>query len=106
MSKEKLKKTQNQLVLEHLQAGKSISPLEALGVYGVYRLAARINELKGQGHVIHTEHRRDGNGRPFARYTLGVPGRDLDEAGVHEAASGGGFGQVVSDAASHQSLCA
>ena len=44
--------SQNKMILEHLQAGHSISPLEALQEYGSFRLAARINDLKNQGHAI------------------------------------------------------
>ena len=44
--------SQNQLILAHLQAGHSISPLEAMQEYGSFRLAARISDLKNQGHAI------------------------------------------------------
>lgn len=44
--------TQAQLILAHLQSGKSISPLEALKHYGIMRLGARIWELKRDGHPI------------------------------------------------------
>lgn len=66
------KKSQNDMVLEHLMTGRSITPLEAIGVYGIYRLAARVCELKKSGHVIESEVRRDKNKKPYARYYMPV----------------------------------
>jgi hypothetical protein len=47
--------TQNEMILKHLREHKCIMPLEALNLYGVYRLASRINELRQDGHNIETE---------------------------------------------------
>ena len=47
--------TQSQAILEHLKAGKTISPIEALNLYGSFRLAARISDLRKEGHNIVTE---------------------------------------------------
>ena len=44
--------TQNQNILIDLQEGKKISPLSALQDYGCMRLAARIWELRQDGHDI------------------------------------------------------
>lgn len=57
-------------VLKHLQTQKSITPMEALVTYGVFRLAARIHELKGEGHEIDTIVRHDAIGKPYASYAL------------------------------------
>lgn len=45
------KKTQSQCekILIHLQAGKSINPIQALNLYGYFRLGARIYDLKKLG---------------------------------------------------------
>lgn len=45
------KKTQSQCekILIHLQAGKSINPIQALNLYGCFRLGARIYDLKKLG---------------------------------------------------------
>ena len=47
----KTKKTQSQCekILVHLQAGKSINPIQALNLYGCFRLGARIYDLKKLG---------------------------------------------------------
>jgi hypothetical protein len=54
------------------QTGKrrGLSPLEAIGMFGCYRLAARIDELRTDGHVIVTKLKRDAKGKSYARYFL------------------------------------
>ena len=47
--------SQISLVLNHLQSGKEITPLEALNLYGCYRLGAVIFLLKTEGYKIKTE---------------------------------------------------
>lgn len=63
----------------HLRTGKSITQLEALGLYGMFRLAARVHELKQQGWNIVTDMREDENGNPYARYHLAEPKTVLPE---------------------------
>lgn len=62
--------SQNELLLNHLKMGNTISPIEAIGVYGIHRLSARIYDLKRQGHNIIKELRRDPTGKSYARYKL------------------------------------
>lgn len=57
-------------VLTHLKRKKSITPLEAIGVYGIYRLAARIYEIRAAGHQVITMMNKDEQFRPYARYRL------------------------------------
>jgi len=61
--------TQNKMVLQHLQTGQSITALDSLRLYGVLRLAARVEELRKDGHTIITQSVKVGN-KEFARYTL------------------------------------
>ncbi len=42
-------------VLAHLVGGKSITPIEALELYGSFRLGAIIFDLRADGHKIETE---------------------------------------------------
>ena len=42
-------------VLAHLYAGNTITPREALDLYGSFRLGAIIFELRDEGHRINTE---------------------------------------------------
>ena len=44
--------TQNQMILSHLRTGKCITPLEALKLYGCFRLSGRIYDLKQDGWHI------------------------------------------------------
>ena len=68
----KMKKaSQAQLILGHLEMKGSISGLEALSLYRIFRLAARIEELRNRGHDIETEMKKDTTGKRYARYVLG-----------------------------------
>lgn len=48
---------QTNIILGHLKAYGSIEPLTAFRDYGVYRLGARIADLRRQGYNIITERR-------------------------------------------------
>lgn len=67
-------KTQKELILKHLQDKKKITPLEALSLYGCYRLGAIIFKLKREGHKIITEleicKKEDGRRTRYAVYRL------------------------------------
>lgn len=63
-------KPQARKVLNHLTKRKSISPLEALHVYGIYRLAASIHELRKIGIKINTVMKADASGHHYARYEV------------------------------------
>ena len=60
---------QTQAIRAHLESGKSITGIEALSMYGCFRLPARIKNLKEQGMVIHKTMVRM-NGKSYARYYL------------------------------------
>jgi hypothetical protein len=62
-------KTQNELILEHLRKGNSITPLDALNRFGCFRLGARIWDLRKQGHNIIEKTVRN-NGKHFSMYWL------------------------------------
>lgn len=66
--------TQNDMILRHLRAFGSISPREALELYGCMRLGARIYDLKRQGFVIkaarETARNRRGDKVTYARYYM------------------------------------
>lgn len=50
-----MRMTQNQKVLEYMSMYGSITPLEAMRDLGVYRLSARISNLKEDGYSIITD---------------------------------------------------
>lgn len=65
-----MKKTDKVLVLEFLRAHGTITPMDAMG-FGCYRLAARIWDLRNEGHDIVTEDKdKDGNPVNYAIYRL------------------------------------
>ena len=61
---------QARIVLRHLEKGKTITPMEAIVVYNIWRLAARICELRDAGHDVITEVRKDERGKKYGEYRL------------------------------------
>lgn len=60
--------TQNEEVLVALRH-RSLTPYDAAR-FGCLRLAARVKDLRDQGHQIHTEIVKNVTGKRYARYTL------------------------------------
>ena len=54
----------------HLEAGYSLTALEALERFKCFRLAARIADLRRDGMRIDSENVFDDNGKNYARYSL------------------------------------
>lgn len=68
--KVKNKTAQSARILLHLKSGKSITALEALNLYGCFRLAARISDLRKLGHKIKSDRCTNQFGKTFAKYSL------------------------------------
>jgi hypothetical protein len=65
------KRSQNERILDHLVQKKTINPLQALKLYGCFRLSSRIFDLKEKGINIETHTKKDRNtGKNYAVYTL------------------------------------
>lgn len=68
-------KPQARTVLEHLKLGKAITSLDALALYGISRLAARIGEIRAAGYEVTADRRSvtkaDGTTAHVASYRLG-----------------------------------
>lgn len=68
------KATQTERVLDYIEQFGSITPLEAMRDLGVYRLSARIADLRGLGYPIRTRivavPTRYGTKSNVARYSL------------------------------------
>lgn len=47
--------TQCERVLRHMREYGSITAAEAMSEYGIFRLAARVSDLKKSGHTIKTK---------------------------------------------------
>lgn len=75
--------SQSDMILAHLQAGESITPMEALKEYGIFRLAARIRDIREAGHDVQTVMEGEGD-KKWARYSLrrAVPAYAADGQGL------------------------
>jgi hypothetical protein len=63
---------QNEKVISYLKSGKSINAKQALGLFAVKNLRARVQDLRKQGYAIYTNVK---NG--VASYRLGAPSREI-----------------------------
>jgi len=80
--------TQRPRILNHLATVGPLTSLDAMALHGVARLAARIEELRKEGHDIESEMVKvtDRHGRVchVARYTLKKPGLLFDVPPVQD----------------------
>lgn len=67
-----MKGKQKQDILNHFVTCGRLTPLEALKLYGCFRLAAVVFVLKKEGHTIIT-HDKTENGKSFAEYEFVKP---------------------------------
>ena len=65
----KREKTQRQQILEYLQRGNRLTPIEALNKFGCFRLAAVIHRLKQDDHDIKAA-TVTWDGKQFAQYYI------------------------------------
>ena len=63
--------TQKDWVFKQLTAGRILTPLNALKECGCFRLGARVNELRNEGHDIRTK--INDKGKRYAKYYLVCP---------------------------------
>jgi len=63
------KKSQKENILEYLEIGNKITPLESLYQFGSIRLRAMIYDLRQEGFHIST-HNKTVDGKTFAEYEL------------------------------------
>lgn len=61
---------QAKVILRHLEKGKTITPMESLIVYGIYRLSDCIFKLRNAGHDVLTLDRTDERGKKYGEYML------------------------------------
>jgi hypothetical protein len=60
---------QTKMIKAHLDEGYSITAFEALKLFGCFRLASRMHELKESGYPFMKEMVTVGNGKRVAEYT-------------------------------------
>lgn len=61
--------TQASQVLKHLRKRKTLTSVEAIGLYGITRLAAVVSTLKKRGYPVHTKLKK-GVRSSYAEYSL------------------------------------
>jgi hypothetical protein len=64
------RQSQEERILAHLKSGKSITPLDALNLYGCFRLGGRIFDIKKRGYTIETNMVKTTGGATVASYRL------------------------------------
>lgn len=62
--------SQAKRILSYMQDGHRITPIEALNLFGCFRLGARIADLKDAGHDIKSEFVRTQSGKRVKSYWL------------------------------------
>lgn len=65
-------RSQNKLLLAHLKTGASITGIEALKLYGCFRLPSRICDLKEMGYRITSKFIKTPSGKRVKQYSLVV----------------------------------
>ena len=60
---------QNRAILNYLESGGSLSPIEALNRFQCFRLAARVRDLRKAGHDIQTKTVKE-DGKKYAVYSI------------------------------------
>ena len=68
---EETSNTQEARILAYMKQGHTITPVEALTMFGCFRLGARIADIKADGYLVHTEMIKDPRtGKRYAQYSL------------------------------------
>lgn len=62
--------TKTAAVLAHLKTGRSITQLEAMTEYSLFRLPVIVQTLRDRGYMIYTEMRTAVNGTRYGRYSM------------------------------------
>ena len=61
---------QGEQILKHLRSGKHLTALEALQRFDCLRLAARVKDLRNEGHAITKQMVELPNGKRVAKYRM------------------------------------
>ena len=63
-------RSQTDRILDYMLSGKSITPLEALDMFGCFRLGARIADIKAKGYIVYSEFVTTPSKKKVKRYYL------------------------------------
>ena len=57
-------------IRRYLEKGKTLTPMQALGLFGCFRLSARIKDLREDGHSVITRFVTTKSGKRIAEYRM------------------------------------
>lgn len=77
-------KSQNEKILNYLKNGYAITAVEALGMFGCFRLAARISDLRRIGYRIKSNS-INSNGKRYVSYQLNNAPNSLEYSPTNKA---------------------
>ena len=63
-------KSQTERILDWMLQGHAITPIDALNLFGSFRLGARIAEIKARGYLVYSEFVTTPNGKKVKQYHL------------------------------------
>ena len=64
--------SQNKQILNWLKSGQTLTAKQAADYWGIYRLSARIYDLREQGHPIKSELQYNGS-KHWSKYSIEKP---------------------------------
>lgn len=64
--------SQTDLILQHLEAGNTITPAQAYAMCGTLALHSRIAEIRGRGYAIQKQMHHE-HGKVWGEYFLAIP---------------------------------
>lgn len=63
-------KSQAEKILDYMLSGKAITPIEALDLFGCFRLGARIADIRQKGYLVYSEFITTPSGKRVKKYYL------------------------------------
>lgn len=67
----KIRESVAKKILNYMKTGNTITAMEAMQKFGCMRLAARMHQLRNDGHIIEsTPKKSETNGKIFSEYRL------------------------------------
>jgi hypothetical protein len=62
--------TQNAKIIDYMEKGNKITQIEALNLFGCFRLASRIHDIRSMGYNVKAEKVTTHTGKKICQYSL------------------------------------
>jgi len=95
MSKTVNKLSAKERILNALKKGNNFTTNQARRIFGIENVAARIDELRKEGHCIYTNTKTTNAGHQIYVYRLGTPTRSMVKAALRSGFSFRSIGNVA-----------